>query len=116
MGKTDKAADRHQQQSQILVPADADVSLAALGRQLGRYGLALATEPETRHLYRDCDLGAIPALGQAFGVETVVDERLDGVPHVYFEAGDHEHLVHLHGAAFRELTEGLVHGHFGRTH
>lgn len=100
---------------EAVLPADTEVRLEALAAQLGRH-LTLAGEAEAEHLYPDCELGAIPALGQAFGVETVVDQRLLEVPHVYFEAGDHEHLVHLHGGSYRELNAGLVHGHFGRPH
>ncbi len=100
---------------EAVLPADEDVALGVLATRLGR-SLDLASEGEVEHLFGDCALGAVPALGHAFGVETVVDERLGASPHVYFEAGDHEHLVHLHGASFRDLTGDLVQGRFGRHH
>ena len=48
---------------------------------------------------------AVPALGPAYGLETLVDESLLGVPEVWFEAGDHTTLVRVSGAAFRTLME-----------
>ena len=35
---------------------------------------------------------------------------------VYFEAGDHENLVHTTGEAFRELLKGARRGHFTQGH
>jgi hypothetical protein len=42
-------------------------------------------------------------LGPAYGIETCLDQSLTSLAHVYFEAGDHEQLVHMAGDAFRAL-------------
>ena len=63
-------------------------------------------------LFYDCDLGAVPALGKAYEVETVVDDTLLRQPEIYFEGGDHEALVHLSGRDFRALMADLPHGRF----
>lgn len=73
---------------------------------------ALATEEEAGAVFRDCASGAVPPIGPAYGLETVVEERLLAEPDVYFEGGDHESLVHVRGEAFRELVCGARHGRF----
>lgn len=94
-----------------VVPATHRVDLGKLHRQLHRQ-IGLAVEHEVTALFPDCDPGAIPAVGAAYRVETVVDDSLLAQPDVYFEAGDHEALVHLSGAEFRVMMAGAPHGQF----
>jgi Ala-tRNA(Pro) deacylase len=86
----------------VVVPSDYHVRLGALHKRLGRE-VGLATEPEVAILFPDCDEGAAPAVGAAYGVRAMVDERLLGEPEVFFEAGDHEHLVRVSGDRFQAL-------------
>jgi Ala-tRNA(Pro) deacylase len=72
----------------------------------------LATEDETGTVFRDCVPGAAPPIGPAYGLETVVEDRLMAEPEVHFEGGDHESLVHMRGEAFQELVRGARHGSF----
>lgn len=77
-----------------VVPATRRVKLGQLHRLLGEH-VGLATEDEVASVFADCERGAIPALGPAYGLETLVDDTLLEQHDVYFEAGDHESLVHL---------------------
>ncbi len=43
-----------------------------------------------------------------------MDDSLLNAPDVYFEAGDHEDLVHLSGVEFLSLLAGARHGRFSR--
>jgi Ala-tRNA(Pro) deacylase len=86
-----------------VLPATAHVQLARLERELHRSGLRLADEPELEKLFPDCAPGAIPPLGQAYGLPTVVEEELAAQPDVFFEAGDHRHLVHVSQGEFSRL-------------
>ena len=92
-----------------VIPTSHRVSLGQLHHQLERR-LGLATEDELKTLFPDCELGAIPPLGGAWGVDTCVDEALLKQPEIWFEAGDHEDLVHLSGLAFRALLADAQHG------
>jgi Ala-tRNA(Pro) deacylase len=47
-------------------------------------------------------------------MSAVIDERLWNLSDVYFEAGDHEDLVHLSGEAFQEIQVHAHHGRFSR--
>ncbi|HEB89290.1 MAG TPA: YbaK/EbsC family protein, partial [Deltaproteobacteria bacterium] len=48
-------------------------------------------------------LGAVPPLGAAYGLPTVLDSSLENRSEVFFEAGDHETLVRMEGDEFRGL-------------
>lgn len=96
---------------EVVVPASQWVKLNAVRLELGR-PVDFADESDLDALFPDCVSGAVPAPGQAYGLETLLDTALTALANVYFEAGDHEHLVHLTGDAFRELMQGSRHGHF----
>jgi Ala-tRNA(Pro) deacylase len=49
-------------------------------------------------------------VGEAFGVRTAVDDELLASDDVYFEAGDHEHLVHVRHDDFARLMGHQLHG------
>jgi len=63
-------------------------------------------------LFGDCAQGAVPALGSAYGLETLVDDSLNDQDEVYIEGGDHESLVCLSGSAFMGLLGPARHGNF----
>ncbi len=94
-----------------VVPADSKVRVADLERQLHRR-LRLATEDEIASLFADCERGAVPALGVAYGLETVVDYSVESAPEVYFEGGDHQALVHMRGEQFSNLMRDAGHSRF----
>jgi len=56
-------------------------------------------------MFPDCELGAVPALGPAYKLDTVVDESLRGQEEIYFEAGDHEELIRVSGGDFESLLQ-----------
>lgn len=97
-----------------IVPAARAVDIGRLGLQLNR-DLELATEAEIGHLFPDCDDGALPPLGMPYRIPTVYDDSLTGLSDVYFEAGDHDDVVHMDGDAFLELLSGSLHGRFSRS-
>ena len=87
-----------------VLPADRWVQLGRLSMRTDRQ-LGLATEEEISELFADCAPGAIPPLGAAYGLETIIDRELIEEPDVYFEAGDHEALIHMDNADFMRLME-----------
>ena len=91
----------------VVVPSSRHVDLGEIHRQLNR-DLGLATEGELGRLFMDCELGALPAVGPAYGMETVVDDALAEQADIYFEAGDHEQLIHVTGESFQTLMGNNV--------
>jgi Ala-tRNA(Pro) deacylase len=86
----------------VVVPSDYRVHLGKLHRLLGRE-VGLATERELAQLFPDCEEGAIPPIGVAYQLITLVDTSLLEQPEVYFESGDHEHLIKVSGEQFTHL-------------
>jgi len=95
----------------VVVPASNWVEVGHLRKELNR-DFHLATEAELAKLFNDCEAGAAPPLGIAYGIETFLDEALTSLANVYFEAGDHELLVHTTGEGFRTLLSGVRHGYY----
>lgn len=94
-----------------IVPATSRVDVERLGQQLHRE-LELATEAEVASLFADCEHGAMPALGAPYKIPSVYDDSLAGLTDVYFEAGDHDDVVHMSGEAFLEMHASSLHGRF----
>ena len=92
-----------------IVPASCRVDLKKLERQLDRK-LELASEAELADVFPDCEVGALPPLGQAYGIPTIYDDRLRKLSCVYFEGGDHRDLVYLGGREFIGLLRDSPHG------
>ena len=95
----------------VVVPASLYVEMKHVRKELDR-DLQLVEEDELAKLFPDCETGAVPPLGPAYEIETFLDEALTSLANVYFESGDHEHLVHLSGDDFKKLLSGVRHGHF----
>ncbi|MDH5472188.1 MAG: YbaK/EbsC family protein [Gammaproteobacteria bacterium] len=95
----------------VVIPGSDWIKVHALQNELNR-DFQLAEESELHNLFTDCAKGAIPPLGQAYGLDTFLDESLNSLANIYFEAGDHEHLIHIRGDQFQKLFKGVRHGHF----
>ncbi len=96
-----------------VVPASSRIELSKLSDLLNE-PLDLANEEQIETLFSDCLPGAVPPLGAAYGLKTVIDDSLDGQPDIYFEGGDHKNLVRVSGASFRKLMAGARHGRFAQ--
>lgn len=72
----------------------------------------LVGEDDFSMLFRDCRAGAVPPLGAAYGIHTVVDDAIAEQPDIYLESGDHEHLIHVDHDAFVRLMRTADHGRF----
>jgi len=94
-----------------VLPASHHIRLPELEMQFGE-AVSLAAENEIDGLFKDCAHGAIPPVGECYGLDTIVDDSLSEKPEIYLEAGDHETLVHLDRSQFAKLTADARHGRF----
>lgn len=97
----------------VVVPSAEHVDMGVLRQQFG-HDVTMASEGELADLFPDCEIGAVPPLGLAWGVDTYVDESLLTEDEVYFESGDHESVVRVSGDQFESLMERAERGYFGR--
>jgi Ala-tRNA(Pro) deacylase len=94
-----------------VLPASHHIHFPDLKRQLGE-DVSLASEDEIAQLFLDCARGAVPPIGNCYGLEVVIDESINERPEVYMEAGDHSTLVHMGHAQFAQLTADAQRGRF----
>lgn len=85
-----------------VIPADYRLVFSWLNAELGGH-YQLASESELAYFFDDCEVGAVPALGQAYGCKVVWDERLADQKEIFLESGDHENLIHVDQCGFLEL-------------
>jgi Ala-tRNA(Pro) deacylase len=91
-----------------VLPSSNRLNLGWVNEELQRE-LKLASEPELKKLFSDCEAGAVPALSNAYGLMVIWDDQLKHASDIYIEAGDHEHLIHLKGEDFKALMSKLPH-------
>ena len=91
-----------------VLPANHTLEVSWVNAELGRQ-LEMAEEEELILLFDDCEVGAVPALGEAYGIEVIWDDELQYTADVYIEAGDHEHLIWLERRDFQKLMLSLPH-------
>ena len=94
-----------------VLPASHHLHLSALKSQLG-HKVDLASEDEIERLFGDCERGAIPALGECYGLDVIVDDSIDPRRDIYVEGGDHTTLIRMDGEEFARLTAKAWRGHF----
>lgn len=94
-----------------VIPANYHVDLGKLRRQFNLQ-LDLATEAELAKVFDDCKPGAVPPVGTAYGIDVMLDDSLIECSDIFFEGGDHIHLVHLSGRDFQQLFPRAKHASF----
>jgi Ala-tRNA(Pro) deacylase len=94
-----------------VLPASRHLHLSALKSQLG-HTVDLASEDEIARLFEDCDRGAVPPLGECYGLDVIVDNSIDARQPIYLESGDHATLIRMEGEQFARLTAKAWRGHF----
>ncbi len=85
-----------------VIPASNRLVLSWLNKHMrGRF--RLVDETELANVFDDCEPGAVPALGQVYGLPVIWDQSLLAMDDIYFESGDHRNLIHLDHGAFMQL-------------
>jgi Ala-tRNA(Pro) deacylase len=94
-----------------VLPASHHIRLAELRQQIGA-DVDLAREDEIDRLFGDCAHGAVPPVGECYGLDVVVDDSIEQQPEIYLEAGDHTTLVHMDRSQFAQLMADALHARF----
>jgi Ala-tRNA(Pro) deacylase len=88
-----------------VVPACHRVDLERLGRILNTSSLRLATEEEFKDVFPECELGAMPPLGNIYHLDVWVDEKLKSYPTISFNAGTHAEILQMLFADFDRFVQ-----------
>ena len=71
----------------------------------------MLVERELVGLFPDCDLGAVPPIGNLYGIDVWVDRAVASTEKILFCAGTHEDCIRMRYSDFARLTRPFV-GHF----
>ena len=96
-----------------VIPATHRLDRWALTEMIRR-PVFLAEEADFSVVFRDCRPGAVPAIGPAYGLHTIVVDALMTLSEVYFESGDHERVIHVDGHGFESLMKPAARGTISR--
>ncbi len=91
----------------VVLPASYQVKPEKLAHVLGRPA-RLATEDEFCSLFPDCELGAMPPLGELYGLSVYVDESLAADKEIIFNAGTHRDAIRMNYDDFVRLAKPTV--------
>ena len=90
-----------------VLPASFHVNLKKIGTLIGK-PVRLASEQEFIGLFPDCELGAMPPLGQLYDLPVFVDTTLEADEEIVFNAGTHRDAIRMKYADFKRLAKPTV--------
>ncbi len=91
-----------------VVPGNHRVDLAQLGALMTASSIRLASEEEFKDIFPDCELGAMPPLGNLYKLEVWADSALKSHPQILFNAGTHSETILMNLADFDRLVQPRV--------
>jgi len=91
-----------------VLPACAHLDLAKAAALLGDTRLRLASELEMAELFGDCELGAEPPFGSAYGMKMVMDESLGDDEYLTMQAGRHTEAIKLRREDWERVCTPIV--------
>jgi Ala-tRNA(Pro) deacylase len=91
-----------------VLPASWNVNLPRLRTVLATPQMRLATEEEIKHLFPDCELGAMPPFGNLYGLPVYVDRSLTEDEEIVFQAGTHSEAIRMRYWDFAALVFPVI--------
>lgn len=91
-----------------VLPADHQVRLTELRREMAAHEIRLATEDEIARLCPDCEVGAEPPLGNLYGLPVFLSSWLTGDEAITFHGGTHREAVRMKLQDYMNLVRPRV--------
>ena len=92
----------------LVLPAPAQVDFERVRAMVGARDVRRAREDEFKHLFPDCDVGAMPPFGNLYNVPVYMDRSLASAPDLVFEAGSHRDALKIAMADYLRLAAPKV--------
>jgi Ala-tRNA(Pro) deacylase len=89
----------------VVETAHTRVNLEKLGKELSAKKVELASEPDFKARFPECELGAMPPFGNLYDMDVYVDKVLTNGGEIAFNGGTHAELIKM---SYRDF-ERLVH-------
>ena len=90
-----------------VLPTCHHVDLRRLSEVVGR-PLRLATEHEFGELFPDRELGAMPPLGNLYGLRVYVDQSLSEDKEIVFNGGTHREAIRMSFEEFKRFAQPVI--------
>ena len=91
----------------VALSANQRLDLDKLRDFLDAREIHLESEDEFRRLFEDCELGAMPPLGNLYGLPVVADRELWDDDLIAFNAGTHRYVIQMDFADFQRLARPI---------
>lgn len=88
----------------VVVPADSYVDMEQLRTAIGVPDLFVAEERDLYMLFPGTELGAMPPLGNLFGLRVYLDRDVAKQEFIAFNAGTHRDVIHMRVFDFQRLV------------
>jgi len=92
-----------------IIPASNRLDIPSLNQVLRR-NLHSADNCDYVGVFNDCAPNAIPPLGEAYNIETIIDDKLLGQEYVYFTSGEAHELIRISASDFQFLHSNAWYG------
>ena len=94
--------------SMVVLPADRRIDLARLKRATRTHFARLASEQEFIGMFPGCEVGAMPPLGELYGLDVFAARELTEDDEIAFNGGTFTEVVKVPYAEFRRLAHPRV--------
>ena len=92
----------------LVLPADHRVNFPRVAEVVGAQHVRLASEGEMAPDFPDCEIGAVPPVGELFDTPVYVDASLADDEEILFPAGTHSDTVQMRFADFAQALQPTV--------
>jgi Ala-tRNA(Pro) deacylase len=92
----------------LVLPASKLVDFQEVRIALGLSHARMVPETELNRLFPDCELGAMPPVGNLYGIPVYLDGALAAEDVITFNAGTHRDVVHMRLAEYRRLVRPTI--------
>lgn len=91
-----------------VLPATYQINFKRLKEIFGAGRVTLATEPEFKYQFPDCEVGAMPPFGNLYDMEVYVAESLTEDKEIAFNAGTHTEIIKMRYKDFKKLVQPKI--------
>ena len=92
----------------VVLPAHRQVSLNKIQTGLHARNVALASEDEISAIFNNCEVGAMPPLGELYNLPVYVDKAVQKDFQITFNAGTHEDVIRMRYKDYETLVHPKV--------
>lgn len=92
----------------IVIGAPYKVDLNKIAELLKAEKVDIANERDFKDIFYDCDIGAMPPLGNLYKIKTFVDENLSKQEEIIFKIGTHNETIKIKYSDYEGIAEPIV--------